>query len=485
MDSHRQHRIPVASTRVQLSNLVSEQAVDAIGHLAAALVVVTESGGLRKGSTITNSRLPPPLQRLRDICSHNFRQAYPVIMGSFGWEGFLNPTRQQPIEEALATAFTTSMKAVSSNLRQMSSAITNACAIYADKNGHHMLLSPQDIESGDLGEEAVIDFALYLAVEALLLAFHTEIPKHSSYRPLDPFALEENARTLCELLSDLEYEFKQGMKLEDFRGRSMGLLSSTGTNLSTSIYGLAVSSNGYVVYSTALLDWDNSELTDRRLATSLSVSPGPLKIDGMEGTVVRIMEDRFRSAIAGRLPSNRMDNIKLYEGGKCRLDERLGENKHDTNIVHLWRSDGFLGGRTIHVATYIEVAMRQGLIGTSQPVTVKIPTSWWLSIEAMVFADHIKGGSRCPLQLQWLAPRWETMGLLGEKLQWNSVGRGVVPGTKYVTTTSGNENLRFFEAGNLSDERRVFVRHRSASLLECIKVAMETYDYGEDWVIIA
>jgi hypothetical protein len=480
MDSRRQHSSPLKCARDQISAAISAPAVDAVGHLAAALVeVVTQSGHL------FNKRCTAA-QPLMELCSYEWLKSYTAIMARFGWEN-LDETRRKRTVEVLLARFAdgTSYWDGRSGLDVLGSKITHACRHYSETYGKAMLLDGRDAAS-ESGEEGVIEHAIHIAAEALLLAFCAEIPRNLFYRPLEPFKLRENADMLCGLLRRPEGKGQTAPQHSytfwEFRKRSIEILVPGAAVIESG--DLAVASNGYVAYSAALAEWDK-ELTDRRSIAALHRAPGPLKAIGVEGKLARLTEDSRNALVAGRIIDTHPSRITLFEEEECCLDERAARNKLDAKNVHFWKTDGAAGPQTMHVATYVQVSAPQRMIiqvsGLGDP---KVPASWEQSIDAVAFAIHVEPRYTSQLQLKLLACEWERRGYLGDNLRWCAVGRAV-NGKRCVTATSENEKLRFFEAGSLADSRRVFIRHRTVSLFGCIKSAMESCRDDEDWVIIA
>jgi hypothetical protein len=477
----KEHPSPLQCARDQISNEVSAEAINAIGHLAAALVVVAASSGYlhNKSGTIA--------QPLKELCSFRFLEICDKILGRFGWEGLINPDRQRNIENAISNVIDNSNSWAGSNdLDILGSIITSASRFYYDKFGKPMLI-PRGAKGGS-GEEIVIEYAIHLAAEALLFAFCAEMPRHPLYRPLEPFKSQENAQLLRQLLQPPQAlkghgpkEGHRGYYFWDFRKRAIEVLVPEAVIIQSG--DLAVASNGYVAYSAALARWDG-QLTDRRAIASLFLVPGPLKAVGVEGKLVRLAEDGENITLASRLLDPSQNNIQLYEDKRCCLDERAAKNRLSTEIVHAWRIDTTM--RTMYMATYLHVGrdMAMSLIQLPKAGVTKIPTSWERSIEALAFAEHVMKGNSSSSMLRLLADEWENRGWLGEKLQWCSVGKAIGPRSRYVTATSEDEKLRFFEAGNLARDHRLFIRHRTVPLLECIKVAMESCQ-DKSWVIIA
>lgn len=403
MDFERQHPSPLPSARSQISSTVSQPAVDAIGHLAAALVIVATEIGYLYDKDRRTARL------LEELCSQKFLTRYNTMLTYFGWEGgrgSLDQNRVKSMAEVLSDIVPNfNFWSGHDELNTLGSLIHEACGRYANKFEKPMLLDREAMRIEGSGEDTVIEHAIYLAAEVLLFAFCAEMPKHQLYRPFEPFKLDENAKMLVELLWPPNNRGQQpASELRDysfweFRKRAIEALVPGAANVQSS--DLAVAGNGYVVYTAALAEWDNS-LTDMRTISSLYLAPGPLKAVEVEGRLSRVTEDSKNLALAGRLALyNR--SIKLYEGERWCLDERSAINEFPTKIVHLWRIENATG--TLHLATYINLNLIQAVSVSQQPMKgdAKIPTSWERSINAVAFAHHIEEGNARRTQLQRLA----------------------------------------------------------------------------------
>jgi hypothetical protein len=89
-----------------------------------------------------------------------------------------------------------------------------------------------------------------------------------------------------------------------------------------------------------------------------------------------------------------------------------------------------------------------------------------------------------PAQKKSLAERWREKGYLeSDNMQWCLVGQAAVHSGRYISTTSINEQLRFFEAGNLADGRKIFIRRKQVPLRQCIKEAMDVCGDDPNWAI--
>ncbi|KAK4110817.1 hypothetical protein N656DRAFT_799552 [Canariomyces notabilis] len=481
-DLYAQHSSPLKSARNMLIlNGLSVATVDAIGHLAGAIVAfATESGRLSHGH---ESR------KLTELCSHYFLEKYNTIMNRFGWDLFLDAGRQDKIKQALMSSQSAFHASTDTGIRGLENWIDRACAVYMEEHRMNMLLSPDEIKQGGKVEGIVIEHAIHLAGQALMFSMCAEIPMNALFQPAEPKGIEKHAHFICSLVTAGEASGKdpasRGYDFTTFRTNTLETLVPTSAVIGPG--DLALASDGYVVYSGVVqnLDTDGRGLTDIRSILAFHLAPGPLKIRNSEGVVCRLTEDTHFTALASRTIDVRPSIITLYQADKCCLDERDANNRFGFEIIHLWRSDNALGPQTIHVRTYIKSKTNQGLIQYPGAGEQNIPTNWELSIRTLAFANHIISGYSSPTQLKLLAGEWERKGYLGGKLQWCPVGMLDRVGVRYVTVTSNDERLRFFEAGNLGEKRKVFVRHRSTSLFECIKQAMEICGDDPNWVIIS
>jgi len=442
-------------------------AVNTIGHLASALVVIAAEQGKLFSADETET------QALGSLCSREFLQIYPNLMASFGWGEFLHGTDQDALVKCLLLARDEMLWRSQSDERIIEEWLYYGWRAYCDRipgNSRNTL-------SSDLTTD-IRDYVIHLTGQGVLFAFCNRIPRNALYRPLEPFALQQHARLIRSLIDPSSKSYK----FQDFYIKAIESLVPSAFKVTST--DLAVAGGGYVAYSGALEDWDRN-LTDRRRVLTLHMAPGPMKMRSNENSdpgcvVSRITEDESTPTL--RVLNTHDDGITLYQGGKCCFNEREAYGHGTPLIIHRWRLSNTSGPQILYISTSIQVGNGSWLDRSA---------NWERSLEVLAFAHHIDKPVNCRAdQLQELAEEWRRSGYLDQNLRWAPPGTILVPKIRYVSVTSGYERLRFLEAGNFAgkfaiEKRRVFIRHGSVPLIECIKVAMEICKESPGWVIIS
>lgn len=482
------HHYPLSVARYQMANSsASSQVLEATGYLAAGLVDTAYEQGYLCNK---NRSLSLPLQA---ICSDYFQNSYRNIIKCFGWED-LNNARQSKIADVLRDYISKARSRiihVSGNERDdvdfIGTAIQECDKNYFDTYGEPMLVN----RDGSLSQ--VIEQAIHLATEALLFSFCFELPVRAAYRPYTTYQLRSNAEILRKLLfgpsvpcsSDTQ-PMVQGYPFREFQVHAIQALLQGVTDVNDS--DIAVACNGYVAYSAVLLDMATN-MTDRRKISAICVIPGALRLEGEQGHFNRITEAKKNDVVSGRLLSI-AHPVELFsrDRGFHGLDEGLAFDKRNTEVQHLISAYDDPLRRSIYLATFLNPTVESGhsLVLPQDQARSLIPTSWEQSIEAITFAHHTWKYNMVPAQEKSLAERWQEKGYLeSDNMQWCSVGQWVGSSKRYISTTSCNEELRFFEAGNLADCRKLFIRQKRVPLIQCIKEAIEICGDDPSWAIIS
>lgn len=206
----------------------------------------------------------------------------------------------------------------------------------------------------------------------------------------------------------------------------------------------------------------------------------------MEGTLLRLTENLDYSALASRLVLHGDHGVNILKDEKVVLEDRMAESREPWSIIHRWHVKN--ATRTIHLATFLELSRKDSSVLFAPNGTKSlISTTWMGSISAVVFSRHLRRGIYTP-QVASLAREWESAGRLDNLLRWCPLGNvpGFEAGQIYITKTAPNEQLRFFEAGNLHEKRQLLIRHGPAvSVFQCIQTAMQTTGVNTPLVIIA
>ncbi|CEL09848.1 hypothetical protein ASPCAL12977 [Aspergillus calidoustus] len=467
----KQHPSPWRGAKYQVEMKETSLVSNDIGHLAAALIdTITEVGTLR----INDER---EAVKLNEICSSQFLESYPEIMAQFGWRS-LNTERVEKMVNAIKSRLhylgSTFLQGPYVNI--LGRMIADGCKEYEQSHHEPMLLSL----NSHTKDAEIIEHAINLAGQAIMSSLWLKLPNSLTFWPLEQGLLNELAEIITELLTqDLD------SKCSFWKLRQRSILSIIPTT-DVGLFDLACAGDGYVAYSSILSAQDENmtdmtDMTDRRLAGCIQVSPGCLKWQGMQGRYIRLVQETVDLRLAGRAVNNQEHRVELFnkQGIFSGIQEKPSQNRLDISIVNSIRSDYVK--RTLYLRTHLEEELPPG----SLLPKAAISTHWERSIAAVLRAKHIKTNMSRLEQLRRLVDDWNQRGRLGDALQWCLIGKIPRPGVRYITTTSSNTELRFFEAGNVSDGRKLIIRQGVVPLLHCVKIAMEDYGDESEWVIIA
>jgi hypothetical protein len=179
--------------------------------------------------------------------------------------------------------------------------------------------------------------------------------------------------------------------------------------------------------------------------------------------------------------------VRLLDGDEYHgVNEQDARNNLDITIKHLIRGDE--RQKTLFLTTLLQEAPSQSVGRLLVPPgfsELNIPTHWQRSIDVAIFAERIRQNTSSLRQLEVLARDWANKGYLDQGLQWCPVGQLTRDGRRYITKTSTAAQLRFFEAGSVSEGRRVSIRQHKVPPGHCVKVAMDLCENGANWVIIS
>ncbi|RYP66093.1 hypothetical protein DL771_007984 [Monosporascus sp. 5C6A] len=290
--------LPLNTAKKQIAAYgYSESTLEAIGHLAGALVILAvEMGEL---NYITPDRLTQPLSSL---CSESFHYAYPTVMAWFGWQTLDAVTFQRICEffAKIVESQSAEFNAAMSPLACLKQLIHAAAEDFEECFGSAMLLHKGEEDH----ERDIMEFAIHLSTEALFFSLCSERPRNAVYRPLEPRILHDNSAVLFSLAfgsprSDVNGRiYKTGCTYWDFRNQAMQAIVNAGEEVRS--YDLAINADGYVVYQTVLRNLEGT-LTDRRTAATICVIPGSLKLRGVAGRYLKLVEQQESSLVTGRV----------------------------------------------------------------------------------------------------------------------------------------------------------------------------------------
>ena len=261
---------------------------------------------------------------------------------------------------------------------------------------------------------------------------------------------------------------------------------NTGESITSS--DLAVNADGYVVYQ-AVLNRLGDTITERRAAAMIHLLPGSLKLEGVAGRYRKLVEQSQHALVTGRITDESLNPVELFSdnGNFISVDDASSTNTRNITVDHLIRPSDDVAG-VIYIVTYLH-EQETDPVSSTLVTTARVPASWQESVSAVIAARHVEKGESRPKQLEVLAGEWASRNRLGVRLQWRLVGRNHIPNVvnrgSSIATTSRDEALRFFEAGNLAFKAAtLIIRHPPVPLIECIKEGMEL-ENNSDFVIIS
>lgn len=474
LEKLKQHNTPLQGTRNQIKNthFKSDLIVDSIGYVAGALVILASE----KGEVNATSLHP---QLLLSLCSPNFLSTYGKAMTWFGWQNLTQETLDH-----ITRCFLDSMEAeydsftlVHSDKHCLVNLIQAALRKYEQGHGSSML----SLGGNEEDQQYAMELAIHIATEALYFSLLHKRPVNAVYRPLEPRLLHDNAQVLFSLafgaprMSNSGSMYKPKIDYWVFRNAAMRALLNSGESIGSS--DLAVNADGYVVYQ-AVLGRLGETITERRVAAMICLLPGSLKLDGVAGRYRELAEQLQHALVTGRITDESDNPVELFSADKkfIGVNETSSTNTRNITVDHLIRPSDDVAG-VIHIVTYLH-EQEMDPVSSAPKTTSRVPASWQDSVSAVIAANHVIEGESRPMQLEMLARKWASSNRLGIRLQWRLVGRNPGPGVwnRYssITTTSRDEALRFFEAGNLSfSGPPLIIRHPPVSLMECIKHGMD------------
>ena len=472
----KKHPSPLGTARYQVAiSESSEEVVDAVGYLASALVVVATTRGHLINEYGSSEK------HLIDLCSDDFLNAYPTMMERFGWRSLNKARRDHTVWAIEGCIDGGNAQPTDDKVDLLGTMISLSSRKYFDRFGEPMLTR------NDFREREIVEYAIHVATEALLFSLCFECPKNPKYRPFETNALNRNAELLFSILlvRPDQQSICKGCNFWDLRAHIMDAIVPRAS--ATSSVDLAVAGDGYIAYSAALLAID-TDMTDRRRIASLCVSPGSLRREGMQGQFEKLVEHQNPTRIAARTLDTDPRPVELFgPGGKFQgVNDYSARTKLEITVEHLVALSNDRRS-TLYFTTYLNESFSSSLVispayGGAIP---SIPAQWKRSIDAVAFASHINQYTSLPDQHKALAERWKSKDFLGENTRWCLVGKDLLPNRRYITTTSGSEQLRFFEAGSVAPGRKIFIRQRQVPLIHCVKEAMEACGEDPKWVIIS
>ena len=468
--------VPLGSAKscLALQYELCPESVEDVGRFAAALVdIVFECGGYREHTphhSLHGTSKPCKQVLFRDLSQAAFISKYHTITELFGWKleaTFVDSGQAAVVETFKAWLLTAKphdiLKAASGDVVI---AIETVLEQIKDQyfEDHHVQL---------LGKEGSEDFRkiftpiLHVAVEALYYSICERFPSARPFRALTHFSSRRNSRILWQLLFYILPNVNRS-QIDEYRIEAIkAMLHGTPIVGETD---LAVESNGCVAYASPLFQIT----TNRRACYAISVVPGTLRLGDNKvpfKNLIDLEAEEFPPYVARFELEGTIDVFRgtEYLGLEAQAD-LFGAG------VQMLVSPS---GKTLKLASYINpsAAAEDRYGGTGSLIEV----SWLASIRALVYAEHVSGHSITALGERSLAEAWKERNIL-HNIAWCGAGAGIkeTHRTGYITRTSSNESLRFFEAGRRKGN--LIIRH-TAPLIQCLKIALDWEDKSQ-WTII-
>jgi hypothetical protein len=372
--------------------------------------------------------------------------------------------------------------------------ISSCYGEYLSQHSEPMLVDPKYLDY----DRNIVEHAINLAGQVLVSSLHSRHISHATYWPTQPLLVKRYARLIRDMIMIhplREHEPAQSPRRLGYpfwAFRDLAIQSAFPSVVVVTSTDLAYAADGYVAYTNVLITGGAME-DDAAAMAQIHVVPGLLKWEEAEsqyaqGRYVRVTQDPQRmNSKASRTVSNTIKGVRMLDGDEyLGVSEQDARNDLDITIKHLIRRDE--RQKTLFLTTLLQETPKQSvgrLLVPAGVLELNIPTHWQRSIDVAIFAERIRQNTSSLRQLESLARDWAKKGYLNEGLQWCPVGQLTRDGRRYITKTSTAAQLRFFEAGNVSEGRRVFIRQHKVPLGHCVKVAMDLCEDGADWAIIS
>ena len=461
---------------------------EATGMLAAAIVNVAYQKGELRSDKCNSS------ERLKAICSMNFMTSHGDAIRKYGWhwddrngndatddaEGFKD--QQNTITEAISSWLEPANPRRASFVRPESTCIKSIireiyeCNIaYYDRYGKPLFLSKVDHCL------KIIEPAVYLAVDALLACFAEGLYSARVFHPCDDARLQKHAEILYHMVFEpslpalaTEQKERGGYFFADFW--SQALRSSLPGQQQVISGDLAIAGNGYVAYAKIL----EGISTGKRDISLIATVPGALRRLGSDlregGRARKLVEIAPTASLCGRELHVRPGVVQPFASGNTYLGIEPRQDPNGVKVKYL--VDRSNEETSFRLTTLLQASLsprsitKQGLIvptGLSAREPIASPVSWVDSIEAIAFAEHVHRRDESlmrPEVEREVAEEWRKQGVFDEIL-WHETGKAASQENHSISMTATDDELRFFEAGYLGQQGKLFVRH-DAPLVSCL-----------------
>lgn len=445
---------------------------EATGVLAAALVNVTYDRGRLYSPKYDNC------VQLKVVCAPNFITAHGNAMDRYGWtfdsRDRTVPNTTHSVLEGIENLENAAMSTESSGRSYVDvlKGYLDKCNIrHYDRNGQPMILGRID----DLLE--IIEAAIYLAGDALLACFSENYSSMRVFRPCEHALTEKYAEIIVRMISTAEPS-KNGYPFSDLWMEA--LRASLPGDHNVDHADLAIAGNGYVAFAKVL----EGVCTRKRDVSLIVTVPGVLRRPSSDrntsGRIHKLKEIVVKDALVGRIFRRREETIQLFNSKGVYHGINPRKAPSEASVVYL--IDRTKEGRVFRMTTILQNPRLESEALLSPPTGITgAPVSWIDSMEAIACGWHL---SRASVDLMMrpeaerdIAGEWKETGLL-QNVVWHEVGYAGSTTNLCIAMTASDEEMRFFEAGYLSQNTQLFIRH-DVPIVCCLEKAIRHWNTPE------
>ncbi|KAL3429608.1 hypothetical protein BDV09DRAFT_200455 [Aspergillus tetrazonus] len=447
------------------------QLQEATGILAGAIIMLAYEHG-RLYSEKTGFSVA-----LKDICTSRFISSHRAIMHISTAPGGICPSEMDNTVESVR----------SSIYQQEATAKEKLCHDLHECNVsyYNETYRPMVLDRVDDCEK-ILEPAIYLAGDALLTCFETENPARR-FRPMDDAGVRNHAELLVQMVFQPELfstHKARGYLFSDFWLAAL-TRSIPGYTIANQ-RDLAIANCGYVAYAKVL----ENISTSARDACIIAVVPGTLRrydeLGRVQERASRLTEVTANDMLRSREFIINDMSVRCFDQSGHYLGIQPREDPTGASLRHL--VDRNIDAPVFRITTELRLSYspppRSGIAivqtGHSQKEDDEeeggaryAPVSWADSIEAIASAQHLSPATLplSPSVERDLANDWKRRGLY-DYMGWHQVGRFASAERNSIAMTASDDGLRFFEAGYLAREGRLFIRHGDCSVVSCLDEAI-------------
>ncbi|KAL4747434.1 hypothetical protein BDW72DRAFT_196718 [Aspergillus terricola var. indicus] len=469
------------------------QLQEATGILAGAIIMLAYEHGClyseKSGFSVA----------LKDICTSRFISSHRAIMHMYGWPDTRRPSQETSLKELVAAQdqvasalqrwIAQSGPVRSSIYQQEATAKEKLCHDLHECNiaYYNETYRPMVLDRVDDCEK-ILEPAIYLAGDALLTCFETENPARR-FRPMDDTGVRNHAELLVQMVFQPELSSTnkdRGYPFSDFW--LAALTRSIPGYTTASQRDLALANCGYVAYAKVLEDIS----TSARDACTIAVVPGTLRrydaLGRVQGRASRLSEVTVNDMLRARELITKDMAVRCFDQSDQYLGIQPREDPTGASLRHL--VDRNPDAPVFRITTELRLSYSPPTRSSIAIVQINhsqkqeedeeeggaryAPVSWADSIEAIACAQHLSPTTLplSPTVERDLANDWRRRGLY-DFISWHQVGRFASTERNSIAMTASDDGLRFFEAGYLARQGRLFIRHGDCSVASCLDEAIQ------------